>query len=190
MLASEFVGKESTLAFNAGIGKMPIHMKQATSDMTSETAIAHTPPVLLDVLETRFGTIEVDRNAAIIFEHGLLGVPNSKHFALVDFPSTKMAQFKLLQSMDDKDLSFITLPLDIENPIIEKSDMEKAFSDIGAAPQNMALLLIVSVHRTPTATNITVNARAPLMVDVSSRHAMQYVFQHSRYKVQQPLSAE
>ena len=114
----------------------------------------------------------------------------SKNFALVDFPTEKLSQFKLLQCLDDKNLSFITLPLAVENQVVERGDIEKAATDIGMDSANMAILLIVSVHRTPTEVKISVNARAPLMVDVSSRHAMQYVFQHSRYKVQQPLSAE
>lgn len=185
MLATGTAKTESSLAFPAEIGTMEQLMKPSASENSTPTS---TPA--LEVLETRFGVIEIDRANAITFEHGLLGVPNSKQFVLVDFPSNKLQQFRLLQSLDDKNLSFITLPLDIENSIIEKADIEKACTDIGIAPQNLAVLLIVSVHRTPTQLNITVNARAPLVIDVGSRHAMQYVFQHSRYKVQQPLQAE
>jgi flagellar assembly factor FliW len=187
MLATGHQEIQSNLAFSAGIGTMGELMKHSAT----ETVIADTaPPANLEVIETRFGTIEADRNNAIHFEHGLLGVPNSKRFVLVDFPSQKLAQFRLLQSLDDKNLSFITLPLEVENAIIERADIEKACGDIGISPDNLAILLIVSVHRTPTDLNITVNARAPLVIDVGSRHAIQYVFQHSRYKVQQPLQGD
>lgn len=184
MLAMGYNETQSNLAFNAGIGTMADTMKQAASESAENMAEPTTPR---EMLETRFGTIEVDRTGMITFEHGLLGVPNSKHFVLVDFPSQKLAQFRLLQSLDDKNLSFITLPLEMENAVIEKADLEKACADIGIAPQNLAVLLIVSVHRTPEEVKISVNARAPLVIDVGSRHAIQYVFQHSRYKVQQLL---
>lgn len=186
MLATE-IGTESSLAFHSRIRKMPITMKQATSETTADASSPNSDE--FQRIETRFGTIEVSRKSPLIFEHGLLGVPNSHSYALVDFPSEKLGHFKLLQSLDELELSFITLPLAIENHIIERADLEKAATDIGISIDNMAVMLIVSVHRTPNQVLLSVNARAPLLVDVTNRYSIQYVFQHSRYKVQHMLDA-
>jgi flagellar assembly factor FliW len=50
-------------------------------------------------------------------------------------------------------------------------------------------LLMVSVHRTPGKTVLTVNARAPLLIDSQLRLAAQYVFQSDRYDVQHVITA-
>lgn len=188
MLASE-VTAETTLAFHARIRKMPPTMKQAISENSPEGSAENTPAAEsgLERIETRFGTVEISRKNPLIFEHGLLGVPGSHLYVLAEFPSEKLSYFKLLQSLDDLELSFITLPLALDNPIVERADLEKAASDIGILVENMAILLIVSVHRTPTEVRLSVNARAPLLIDATNRYAMQYVFQHSRYKVQHLL---
>jgi flagellar assembly factor FliW len=43
---------------------------------------------------------------------------------------------------------------------------------------------MVSVHRSPVKTQISVNARAPLLIDTSAMLAAQYVFPTDRYQVQ------
>ena len=59
----------------------------------------------------------------------------------------------------------------------------------GQSPIIMLLILaIVSVQRTPEATRITGNIRAPLIVDVVEKVALQYVFPNSQYQISHPLS--
>jgi flagellar assembly factor FliW len=143
-----------------------------------------------DIIETRFGRVRVIRDNPIIFSRGLLGIPNSQQFYLCDFPNEAMQQFKILQSLQEDSLAFITLPVDITNNLIERTDIEKACEDIGIPVKDVAILLVVSVHRSPNAVQLSVNARAPLLINAPQRTAVQYVFQHSRYKVQHMLEAQ
>lgn len=136
------------------------------------------------VIPTRFGEITVDSSEAMQFARGLLGMPDRKRYVLSAFPSEKMAQFRLLQSLDDFTLSLIALPLELDNPIIAREDLIIASQDIGIPLGSMLPLLVVSVYRTPEHTRITVNARAPLLLDTGTRQGLQYVFPHGRYKVQ------
>lgn len=140
------------------------------------------------VIETRFGKIQISFEKPIQFEKGLLGIAGSNRFMVADMPNEKLAQFKLLQSLEDSNLSFITLPVDLDNEIIERADLEKACGDIGIPVEDLAVLLIVSVHRSPSSVKLSVNARAPLMMNAETREGVQFVFQHSRYQVQQMLS--
>lgn len=140
------------------------------------------------VIQTRFGPITVSQDKPILFDRGLLGIPESQHFTLVDFPAENLKQFKLLQSLDKEELSFITLPLDLDNAIIARSDLQKACEDVNMPADKLAVLVIVSVHRSPSNVTLSVNARAPLLINADTRQALQYVFQHSRYKVQQLLN--
>ncbi|MDG1286089.1 MAG: flagellar assembly protein FliW [Rickettsiales bacterium] len=140
-------------------------------------------------IETRFGEIEVSTENPIVFPQGLLGIAGNFEYALTDFPSEKLAQFKLLQSLNDPTVSFITLPVALDNALIDRADIEKAAQDVGVEElDNLTILLIVSVHRSPHDVKVSANTRAPLFVYVPTRTAVQYVFQNSKYKVQEILN--
>ena len=138
-------------------------------------------------IKSRFGDVIVDASKVLSFPRGLLGMPDKSGFVLANFPSPKMEQFKLLQSVDDAALSFITLPIEMQNPIINSKDITQACLDMQIDEKNLALLLIVSVHRTPDQVKLSVNARAPLLVDAERREGVQHVFNSDEYKVQHML---
>jgi flagellar assembly factor FliW len=139
------------------------------------------------LVHSRFGEVMVEPTKAIQFTRGMLGIPDRLRFALVKFPSEKMQQFMLLQSLEEDALSFITLPVPNENAIIAHADVQMACKDFQIPEQNLALLMIVSVHRSPTQTRLSVNARAPLLIDAERKLGVQYVFQNDAYKIQHML---
>ena len=140
-----------------------------------------------EVIDTRFGKITLQKNSSITFARGLLGMPDKFHFFLTEFPSEKLRRFKLLQSLDDYGLTFITLPLNLNNDIITADDLSHACKELKIAVENLVTLLIVSVQRLPGKTMISANARAPLLIDTSMRLAAQYVFPTDRYQVQHTI---
>jgi len=139
-------------------------------------------------IETRFGQVTIHRHNPIIFPNGLLGMPDKNQFCLTDFPSERMGRFKLLQSLDDLAVAFITLPVELNNPIVAREDMEQAAQDLGLPLEHLLALFIVSVHRESGAAKLSVNARAPLLVHAQKRVATQYVFVNPKYEIRQPLS--
>ncbi len=141
----------------------------------------------METIKSRFGDITVDTAKTVVFARGMLGMPDKHHFVLANFPNPKMQQFMLLQSMDDKSLSFITLPLDLKNSIITPADLSMACRDLQIGEANAAVLLIVNVHRGVDQVKLSVNARAPLIVDAERKIGAQYVYQHDNYKVQHML---
>ena len=158
--------------------------------MQNQSAIitgASSPGGTMETIKSRFGDITVDTGKAVAFARGLLGMPDKANFALVKFPSEKMQQFTLLQSLDDPALSFITLPINLDNPIISYNDLRVACKDLQVSETDLAILLIVTVHRGPQDVKLSVNARAPLLIDAQRRQGIQYVFQNDLYKVQHML---
>lgn len=139
-------------------------------------------------VKTRFGEVRIDVAKAIAFPKGLLGMPDRQRYVLAEFPSANMRQFKLLQSLEDQSLSFITLPLELKNSIIAEADLKEAAQNLGIPVNEMAILLIVSVHRGVEGVRISVNARAPVLVHAGSKAGAQYVFSYDKYKVQHMLS--
>jgi flagellar assembly factor FliW len=143
---------------------------------------------MIEPIKSRFGEINVDTTKAISFPRGLLGMPDKSSFVLAPFPNDRMQQFTLLQSLEDHMLSFITLPLAVENPIISYTDLHHACQELSINRENLAVLLIVSVHRGTDQAKLSVNARAPLLIDVTRKTGQQYVFQNDSYKVQHMLT--
>jgi flagellar assembly factor FliW len=134
-------------------------------------------------VETRFGRVHLQRQNPIMFPNGMLGLPDRMKFCLTRFPSEKMARFMLLQSLEDPSLSFITLPLDLKNAILAEEDVLQAAQDLDIAPESLAMLLVVSVHRDPAGVKLSVNARAPVMVNARTRTAAQFVFSSNKYEI-------
>ena len=141
-----------------------------------------------ETIDTRFGKIVLQKQNAIYFSAGLLGMPDKISFFLSDFPNENFKKFKILQSLNDYSLAFITLPIDINNEIIAIEDLNSACNEIGIKSENLAVVLIVSVHRSPEKVSISVNARAPILIDASTRLAAQYVFKSDKYQVQHYIS--
>jgi len=141
-----------------------------------------------EVVETRFGKVTINPAHPILFPNGLLGMPDKIKFCISALPTEKMARFKLMQSLDDKNLSFIVLPVDINNSIAEKADMETAARDLGIAPADMAVMFVVSVHRESSGVKLSVNARAPIIINSAKRLATQYVFHNAKYQIRHALT--
>ena len=162
--------------------------------MTGSGTVAMPPQAMpeepeSDVMNTRFGQVTVYRKNPIVFPNGLLGIPDKFSYCLTRFPSEKLARFKLLQSLEDADLSFITLPIEMDNAVVAREDIITACKEIEMNVDDLTMLLIVTVHRTPSAVRLSVNARAPLLLDASNRTAVQFVFPNPKYDVRHMISA-
>jgi flagellar assembly factor FliW len=138
-------------------------------------------------IQSRFGDIEVETASKITFKHGLLGIPEAVSFCLTELPHIKTDQFKLLQCMDDKDLSFIVVPSQYDNQLLESSDLEEACKVLGYDKKSLVVLFIVTVHEGADR-HLSVNAKAPILIDAAKRSATQYVFQNTAYAIQHRIS--
>ncbi len=94
------------------------------------TGVIASGALMMETIPSRFGDITVDTGKAVSFPRGLLGMPDKSRFVLTGFPSPKMQQFMLLQSLEEQALSFITLPLDVRNTIIAENDIKAACRDL------------------------------------------------------------
>jgi flagellar assembly factor FliW len=141
-------------------------------------------------ITSRFGDITLDLTKKIYFPNGMLGMEDNKYFCLTNFPNKNYDQFKLLQSTEEVELSFITLPIDFrDNKIMDEEDIELSCVDLGFSTENIVVLLIVSTYHHPGGKKIdvSVNARAPLIIDISKNQAVQYVLKNDKYKVRHML---
>jgi flagellar assembly factor FliW len=139
-------------------------------------------------LQSRFGEIEVDTSSKITFKHGLLGIPAAVSFFLTDLPHITTDQFKLLQCLEDEGLSFIVVPSQFENQLIKSDDLAEACKVLEFKHETLLVLFIVTIHEALSGRHISVNAKAPILIDAVNNVASQYVFQNSQYEIQHRIS--
>jgi flagellar assembly factor FliW len=144
-------------------------------------AVPEAPPLL-----TRFGALALDPDRIIMFPRGLLGFADQHHYMLTDIPGND-AVFKLLQSIDDVDLSFVVLPLDRSEGPIARPDLVAARGALAIDDAALAVLAIVTLRADAARADCTVNLRAPLLVDTARRLGYQHVLANDAYSLRHPL---
>jgi flagellar assembly factor FliW len=159
----------------------------SVSDSTAAPAAAELGPDDLRV-ETRFGTYAVGADKTLRFERGLLGFPQPASFALLDLPGEAPQAFRLLQKIDDAQLGFVVLPLMGELEAAAESDLQAACDARHIERAEAVFLLIATLRPKPEGgVDITVNRRAPVLLDGKRMTGVQVVLKDPRYEVQYKL---
>ena len=139
-------------------------------------------------VKSRFGEFIVKLDNALLFPYGMIGMPEHTSFVLLESPFEKFQDFKLLQSLISDELVFMVLPIAHENKIIAQEDLDHAYKMIEIEKDNAVVLLIASTILNEEGKSvITVNARAPVFIDITQKAGMQFVLHNPEYEVQRPL---
>lgn len=141
------------------------------------------------IVETRFGAYEFTAENTIYFPHGLIGFAEHRVFGLANLPNPVPEDFKLLQSLGEPPVSFIVLPLSADEAPIDTDDLKEACKAVGCALKDAYFLFVCTVNPCDTGEGVdmSINLRAPIIFDMTTRRGRQYVFQHDRYAMQQPV---
>jgi flagellar assembly factor FliW len=139
------------------------------------------------VIESRFGTLTVSPNASLLFPQGLLGFADCRDFALADLPDGKQPQFKALQCLTDANLAFLVAPLPSGSTAIDSDDIQEACDSLSITPEDLVVVLIVTVRRDDNGAHVSVNLRAPVLIDTRHRVARQYVLPNNKYQIRHQL---
>ena len=139
-----------------------------------------------DSIVTRFGDLAVDPDKIISFDQGLYGLEHHRRFLLTEVPGWPDF-FKLLQAVDDPNLSLIVLPLEGGNGPIDPQDFAEACKTIGYDAAKTTVIGIVTMRDDSNNQVFTVNLKAPLLIDSSHRSGRQHVFASEKYPLRHPL---
>lgn len=164
---------------------MPLN--QALAPDLRKSAPPPEPADDLVEIETRFGRFAYPRSSTIAMPHGVLGFSNFHEFALLTLPDPKFGQFRLLQCSTEPALSFLVVPTAVEQSGHDAADLEEALTAHGVSSAGAALLLIVTIRKVDGHVDMTVNMRAPIVVDLHRQLARQYVLSNSKYSIRQRL---
>ncbi len=160
-------------------------MMQAQSNENIETRAGATEAVV--TVETRFGPITFGPKNIVHFPQGLVGLPLSKRFGLSPIPDKRMGQFMILQSLDDFALSFLVLPLQIGPNTVTHDDAAEACAALAVPLEDADFFTVVTLRQGDQGLSVSINLRAPIIVDSKSHVARQCVLANQNYPIRQPL---
>ncbi len=140
----------------------------------------------MEIISKLFGKIDYTAENVVRFEEGLIGIPEKKNFILIEKEDFK--PFSYLQSVDDG--SFVLI---IINPLmVEAAYQFEIFKDDLAAiglteenPENFSIMAIVIFSK--NVEEVTVNMKAPILINIHTKQAKQVILQNDDYSVEEPL---
>ena len=140
------------------------------------------------IIETRvFGEVDIDPAKIIHFENGIIGFPDLQSFALIhDSEQGDNAGIRWMQSIEEPGFA-----LPVMDPLIVAGDYNPEVDDeilkpIGKIePDDILVLVTVTVPK--DLKKMSVNLRAPIVINVSERRAVQIILEDDSYKVKFPI---
>jgi flagellar assembly factor FliW len=137
------------------------------------------------VICNQFGALEVDENKSIFMPMGMIGIPNTNNLAMLSCPIEALSHCCILQSLQDDNISFIVLPLNIQsNPWINYEELTEVIIALGITLENAIVCLVLSKASKDI---MTANARAPVFLDVKHQVGAQFVMPNSELSTHMPL---
>lgn len=139
-------------------------------------------------IETKvFGEVTIDDNKIIHFENGIVGFPDLTDFALIyDEEKGNDAGIRWLQSLQEPAFAMPVmdplLVLETYNPVVD----EEVLKPIGELDVN-EMLVLVTVTVPKDLKLMSVNLRAPLVINVKERKAVQIILDGEEYKIKFPI---
>ncbi|MBS1983860.1 MAG: flagellar assembly protein FliW [Bdellovibrionales bacterium] len=147
-------------------------MSNVTTDKTPRT-----------IATTRFGDVEVTAEHFIEFRDGMIGFPHLKQYVLVE--STSMPLLMWLQSTENPAVAF---------PVMEPWFFRKDYAPNLGEPERLCIKLepnerskmFVVLTIPPEMTRMTVNMKAPVVINLDQGRAVQMVLADKNFEVRVP----
>ena len=143
-------------------------------------------------VDTRiFGRIAIEDEKVIRFEHGILGFPDLKDFTLI-FNEEKGAEssIKWLQSLQEPAFAMPVMNPDLVIPGYSPKFSADLLKPLGDNLDSDNILMFVTVTVPKDITKTTVNLKAPIIVSIENRKAVQLISDDDAYSVKHAIYEE
>ncbi len=141
----------------------------------------------MKITTRNFGEVVIDDEKIITFSNGIVGFPELKQFTLIhNEEKDKVNSVHWLQSIDEPAFAMPVLdPLLVEetyNPEVE-SELLNPLGELD--PEEMLVLVTLTVPK--DVTRMSVNLRAPIVINSQNRLACQIILEGEQYDVKYPI---
>lgn len=139
---------------------------------------------MVEVNTNAFGKIAIEDDKIIRFEHGILGFPDLKDFTLIfNIEKGSESSIKWLQSLDEPNFA-----MPVMDPVLVMEDYTPMFDrellkPLGNNLDSENLMMLVTVTVPKDITRTTVNLKAPIIVSVEERKAVQLISDSDEYSI-------
>lgn len=139
---------------------------------------------MVEVITKAFGKIAIDNEKIIRFEHGILGFPDLKDFTLIfDIEKGAESSIKWLQSLQEPNFAMPVmnpeLVMEGYTPVFDRELLRPLGENLDS--ENILILVTVTVPKDVKQT--TVNLKAPIIVSVEERKAVQLICDDDSYSI-------
>ncbi|HCW03409.1 MAG TPA: flagellar assembly protein FliW [Clostridium sp.] len=136
---------------------------------------------------THHGIREYDETEVITFKKGLPGFEGLRKFIL--FPAEENEVFNILHSVENPEVGLVTISpftvdkeyeVELKEGLIKRLNIEK--------PEDVLLQSTVTLNS--NLESITVNLKAPIIINISSKSGEQIILDNDKYLIKHPLIQE
>lgn len=129
------------------------------------------------ILTSRFGEIEAQEKDMITFVSPVLGFTGLKRYVIINALENTIFQF--MQSLEDKDLTFV-----LADPFQWLPDYEFDLEDhwlrkLGIKSKHDVNIRVIATIR--SSSDISINLKAPIIINIESNEAAQIILEGSDY---------
>lgn len=133
-----------------------------------------------------FGEIGIDEQKIINFPEGIIGFKNLKNFLLIHDSENEDSKITWMQSIDEP-----AFAIPVIDPLVVKEDYNPVAEDellecIGEITDN-ELFIMVTLKVPDDINNMSVNLKAPLVINPNTRKGCQILVQNEDYMVKYPI---
>ena len=140
-------------------------------------------------VDTRwFGTVDIDDNKIVTFDLGIIGFEDCKKFTLIyDVEKGDEAAIMWLQWLDEAALALPVMKpefvYETYDPVVEDELLKSLGDDI--QDDNIRVYCALTVPQ--DITKMTINLKAPIIVDFDTMKGIQLIADNSEYQVRYPI---
>lgn len=141
----------------------------------------------MQIMTELFGEIAVEESKVITFADGIIGFPNLKRFTLItDDEQKDSKRIFWLQSVDEGTFAMPVVDpfaiFDEYNPVVE----DEWFAKLGEHTEE-DLLVFLTMTVPEDVTKMSVNQKAPVVINTETNRACQIIVEGEEYRVQYPV---
>lgn len=138
----------------------------------------------MEIISPIHGTMVYEADEIITFEKGIPGFQNLKKFVIKE--TGEDSPFSILQSIEEKEIGFILISPFLVYENYEINLNEEINNNLKISSSNEVLLYSI-VTLNSNAKEITANLKAPIVINLNTKKAEQYIIDKDTYKIKEKI---
>lgn len=138
----------------------------------------------MEIISPIHGKIIYEGDEIISFEKGIPGFQNLKKFVIKEVGED--SPFCILQSIEEKEIGFILISPFLVYENYEINLNEEITNNLKISSSNEVLLYSI-VTLNSNAKEITANLKAPIVINLNTKKAEQYIIDKDTYKIKEKI---